>query len=91
MASAEAVELKNKGNAAFKGHDWPAAVDFYSKAIDKYDQEPSFYSNRAQVSSRLSSGHTTSPESTTDEAHRRPTSNSNLTDMQWPMLPRLST
>lgn len=45
----EAVELKNKGNEAFKNHDWPAALDFYSKAIEKYDQEPSFFTNRAQV------------------------------------------
>lgn len=49
MASAEAVELKNKGNQAFKDHDWPSAVDFYTKAIEKYDKDPAFYSNRAQV------------------------------------------
>ena len=46
-----AIELKNKGNAAFKAHDWPTALDFYTKAIEKYDQEPSFYTNRAQVGS----------------------------------------
>ena len=45
----EAQALKAKGNKAFAEHDWPAAVDFYTQAIDKYDQEPSFYSNRAQV------------------------------------------
>jgi len=50
MASAEATELKNKGNAAFKNHDWPTAVECYTKAIEKYDREPSFYTNRAQVS-----------------------------------------
>ncbi|PSN68504.1 hypothetical protein BS50DRAFT_573410 [Corynespora cassiicola Philippines] len=49
---AEAVELKNKGNEAFKKQDWPSAVDFYTKAIDAYDQEPSFYTNRAQVPGR---------------------------------------
>lgn len=46
---AEATELKNKGNEAFKKQDWPAAVDWYTKAIEAYDKEPSFYTNRAQV------------------------------------------
>ncbi|KAF2154713.1 serine/threonine-protein phosphatase-like protein 5 [Myriangium duriaei CBS 260.36] len=48
-----AVELKNKGNEAFKNKDWPSAVDFYSQAIDKYDKEPSFFTNRAQTWSNL--------------------------------------
>lgn len=48
----EATELKNKGNEAFKKQDWPAAVEYYTKAIEKYDQEPSFFTNRAQVRSR---------------------------------------
>lgn len=46
----EAVELKEKGNKAFKEHDWNAAISFYTQAIEKNDQEPSFYTNRAQVS-----------------------------------------
>jgi serine/threonine-protein phosphatase 5 len=41
--------LKLQGNKAFANHDWPTAVDFYSQAIEKYDQEPSFFCNRAQV------------------------------------------
>lgn len=41
--------LKVKGNAAFAKHDWPTAIDFYTQAIDQYDKEPSFFSNRAQV------------------------------------------
>lgn len=51
MASAqeEANALKVQGNKAFAQHDWPTAVDFYNQAIEKYDQEPSFFSNRAQV------------------------------------------
>jgi serine/threonine-protein phosphatase 5 len=52
MASAavqEAVALKDQGNKAFKEHDWPAAIDFYTKAIEKNDKEPTFYCNRAQV------------------------------------------
>ena len=46
----EAVALKQEGNKAFSNHDWPGAVDLYTKAIEKYDQDPSFYCNRAQVS-----------------------------------------
>ena len=49
----EAVALKDKGNQAFKDHDWPKAIDFYSKAIDKYDKDPAFYSNRAQANIKL--------------------------------------
>jgi serine/threonine-protein phosphatase 5 len=51
----KATELKNKGNAAFKAQDWPAAVDFYTQAIDLYDKEPSFYTNRAQANIKLES------------------------------------
>lgn len=46
---AKAVELKNQGNEAFKKHDWPAAIESYSKAIELDDTEPAYYSNRAQV------------------------------------------
>lgn len=52
MASSDleaATALKVQGNKAFAEHEWPAAVDFYTQAIDKYDREPSFFSNRAQV------------------------------------------
>jgi serine/threonine-protein phosphatase 5 len=45
----EATALKNKGNEAFKNHDWPKAVDFYTQAIELWDKDPSFYNNRAQV------------------------------------------
>jgi hypothetical protein len=48
-AQEEATALKNKGNDAFKAQDWATAVEFYAKAIDLYDEEPSFYTNRAQV------------------------------------------
>lgn len=41
--------LKLQGNKAFSQHEWPTAVDFYTQAIDKYDKEPSFFCNRAQV------------------------------------------
>jgi serine/threonine-protein phosphatase 5 len=52
-AAEEAVELKNQGNKAFKEHDWAGAVSFYTQAIEKNDQEPTFYTNRAQVCPRL--------------------------------------
>lgn len=44
-----ALELKQGGNKAFAKHDWVQALDLYTKAIEKYDQDPSFYCNRAQV------------------------------------------
>jgi serine/threonine-protein phosphatase 5 len=47
----KAAAFKDEGNKAFKAHDWVAAVDFYSKAIELNDKEPTYYSNRAQVSS----------------------------------------
>lgn len=46
---AKAVELKNKGNEAFKKHDWPTAIEFYSKAIGLDDTQPTYFANRAQV------------------------------------------
>lgn len=53
VADEEAVALKNKGNEAFKKKDWPAAIDFYTQAIDVNPNEPSFYSNRAQANIKL--------------------------------------
>lgn len=47
----DAVALKEKGNKAFKEHDWPSAIEYYSKAIEANPNEPSFYTNRAQVTS----------------------------------------
>lgn len=46
---AKATALKNQGNDAFKKHDWPTAIDFYTQAIGIDDTEPTFYANRAQV------------------------------------------
>lgn len=45
----QAIELKNQGNKAFAAHDWPTAIEFYTKAIELNDKEPTFWSNRAQV------------------------------------------
>lgn len=47
----DALSLKQKGNQAFKEHDWLNSVHFYTKAIEANDQDPSFYANRAQVNS----------------------------------------
>jgi serine/threonine-protein phosphatase 5 len=52
MATEEAVAFKNEGNKAFAAHDWPTAIDFYTKAINLDDKQPTYYSNRAQVRSR---------------------------------------
>ncbi|KAK4127689.1 protein phosphatase 5 [Parathielavia appendiculata] len=45
----QAIEFKNQGNKAFAAHDWPSAIDFYTKAIELNDKEPTFWSNRAQA------------------------------------------
>ena len=50
MAPPEAAtEMKSKGNKCFSKHEWLNAIEFYTKAIDLYDQDPSYYCNRAQV------------------------------------------
>ena len=45
----DAVALKEKGNKAFKEHDWPMAIELYTKAIELNDRDVSFFTNRAQV------------------------------------------
>ncbi|KAF2840292.1 PPP5-domain-containing protein [Patellaria atrata CBS 101060] len=54
-AAEEAIALKNKGNEAFKAHDWATAIEYYTKAIAVNDKEPSFYTNRAQANIKLES------------------------------------
>ncbi|PBP15912.1 serine/threonine-protein phosphatase 5 [Diplocarpon rosae] len=51
MASpeAQAVAFKNDGNKAFAAHDWPTAIDLYTKAIELDGNQPTYYSNRAQA------------------------------------------
>lgn len=51
MATSEeqATAFKNEGNKAFMAHDWPKAIELYTKALELNDKEPTFYSNRAQV------------------------------------------
>ena len=45
----EATKLKDQGNNAFRNQEWDKALEFYTKAIEAYNAEPSFYTNRAQV------------------------------------------
>ena len=45
----EATDLKTKGNKCFSKHEWLNAIELYTKAIELYDQDPSYYCNRAQV------------------------------------------
>ncbi|KAM3072006.1 Palmitoyl-protein thioesterase 1 [Clarireedia jacksonii] len=45
----EATALKNLGNKAFAAHNWPEAIEYYTKAIALNDKEPTYYSNRAQA------------------------------------------
>ena len=47
----EATKLKDQGNNAFRNQEWDNALEFYTKAIEAYNAEPSFYTNRAQVHS----------------------------------------
>jgi serine/threonine-protein phosphatase 5 len=52
MATADveaATALKLKGNKAFAEHDWPRAIDWYTQAIEKNDEDASFFCNRAQA------------------------------------------
>ncbi|QIX02042.1 hypothetical protein AMS68_007559 [Peltaster fructicola] len=53
MSTEDAVAMKNKGNDAFKAKDWPTAIEFYTKAIELNDKEPSFFTNRAQANIKL--------------------------------------
>lgn len=61
MGAADAVALKDEGNKAFKEHDWLRAIECYSKAIEVKDDEPTFYTNRAQVPPRPPPHHGSPP------------------------------
>lgn len=53
MSKEEAVKLKDEGNAFLKEHKFHQAIESYTKAIELDNQNPIFYSNRAQVHIKL--------------------------------------
>lgn len=42
-----ADKFKEKGNSCVKSLDYAKGADFYTKAIDLYDSDPAYYTNRA--------------------------------------------
>lgn len=52
-SSEEALKLKDEGNSNLKNQKYDAAIECYTKAIEKDDTNPIFYSNRAQVHIKL--------------------------------------
>lgn len=49
----EAVEFKEKGNTLVKIKEFEPAIEMYSRAIELFDQDPVFYSNRSQAYLKL--------------------------------------
>lgn len=85
-AQEEAAKLKAQGNKCFASREWLDAIDYYTKAIDLYDQDPSYYCNRAQVNFPLCK---ILREWDTDANACRPTSNLNSMATLSLMLQRL--
>lgn len=54
-AITDALEMKNKGNAAIAQKDWRKAIEFYDKAIELDPTQAVFYSNRAQSHIKMES------------------------------------
>ena len=49
----KANELKELGNEAFRQSDFPKAVEYYTSAVMAKDDNPIFYTNRAQALLKL--------------------------------------
>mmetsp|Transcript_23807 Transcript_23807/g.49261 ORF Transcript_23807/g.49261 Transcript_23807/m.49261 type:complete len:322 (-) Transcript_23807:283-1248(-) len=47
MSKAEGDAHKAKGNGFFKSKDYPQAIEWYSKAIEAWDQDHTYFSNRS--------------------------------------------
>lgn len=54
-AEKEGNELKAQGNNAFRQGDFKTALNLYSRAIETYPNEPTFYLNRAKAFKNLNS------------------------------------
>ncbi|OAG36649.1 hypothetical protein AYO21_09124 [Fonsecaea monophora] len=44
---------QSQGQSGLAQHDWPSTIDYYTKAIEKYDADPSFHCNRAEANIKL--------------------------------------
>lgn len=53
MASYQAEQLKEKGNAAFRNGEYIEAEDLYTQAITKYSRNPLIFTNRANARLKL--------------------------------------
>jgi len=52
-AEKEGMDLKTKGNNAFRNEDYKSALVLYTQAIDKYPHDPTFFLNRAKTFKNL--------------------------------------
>ena len=53
MASYQADQLKEQGNAAFRNGEYLEAEALYTQAVQKYSRNPLIYTNRANVRLKL--------------------------------------
>lgn len=53
MASYQAEQLKEKGNAAFRNGEYLEAEDLYTQAVQKYSRNPLIFTNRANARLKL--------------------------------------